>query len=345
MLRGTAFAQYNTICAQQKADSRNINLHGKVCAQYRPDSRNKNRGASDCAQLPDWHFLSLLGLHCPLQRIAREPRHFADYDAAFVRSLVNSGFRFGGRLRSKLHVASGSLKRAVFCAQLSSALRFTAGKPLLLSDARDERVAIIGSSGSGKSTLARLLVRGADPGRGRILLERQPLSEYRLESLRSAVCYVPQHPVLFQGNIRENLLYANPQATVEEIYRAINAAQFASVLDRLPNDIDTPLGPGAVSLSGGERQRLAIARSLVRNAAVLILDEATSALDGPTEREVLRSVAGFHRHQTIIAISHRIKSLGWVDRFVLLDQGHIVATGAHSILFAQSALYRSLFGT
>jgi ABC-type multidrug transport system fused ATPase/permease subunit len=90
---------------------------------------------------------------------------------------------------------------------------------------------------------------------------------------------------------------------------------------------------------------LAIARSLVRNAAVLILDEATSALDGPTEREVLRSVAGFHRHQTIIAISHRIKSLGWVDRFVLLDQGHIVATGAHSILFAQSALYRSLFGT
>jgi ABC-type bacteriocin/lantibiotic exporter with double-glycine peptidase domain len=208
-----------------------------------------------------------------------------------------------------------------------------------------ERVAIIGSSGSGKSTLARLLVRGADPGRGRILLERQPLSEYRLESLRSAVCYVPQHPVLFQGNIRENLLYANPQATVEEIYRAINAAQFASVLDRLPNDIDTPLGPGAVSLSGGERQRLAIARSLVRNAAVLILDEATSALDGPTEREVLRSVAGFHRHQTIIVISHRIKSLGWVDRFVLLDQGHIVATGAHSILFAQSALYRSLFGT
>ncbi len=206
-----------------------------------------------------------------------------------------------------------------------------------------ECIAIIGASGSGKSTLARLLVRGADPDNGRILLEEHPLIDYALGSLRSAVCYVPQQPVLFQGTFRENLLYANPRASYEEMVRAMQAAQLASVLRRLPQGLDASLGPGAINLSGGERQRLAVARSLLRESAAIVLDEATSALDVPTERAVLRSVAKFHTHQTIIVISHRIGSLAWVDRFVLLDQGRIVATGTHSMLYAQSALYRALF--
>jgi ABC-type bacteriocin/lantibiotic exporter with double-glycine peptidase domain len=206
-----------------------------------------------------------------------------------------------------------------------------------------EHIAIIGASGSGKSTLARLLVRVADPDSGRILLEKRPLTDYTLESLRSAVCYVPQQPVLFQGTIRENLLYANPRASHEDMIRAMQAAQLASVLSQLPGDLDTSLGPGAISLSGGERQRLAVARSLLRESAALLLDEATSALDVPTERAVLRSVAKFCTHQTIIVISHRIRSLAWVDRFVLLDQGRIAATGTHSTLYAQSVLYRSLY--
>jgi ABC-type bacteriocin/lantibiotic exporter with double-glycine peptidase domain len=206
-----------------------------------------------------------------------------------------------------------------------------------------ERIAIVGASGSGKSTLARLLVRAADPDSGRVLLEGLPLADYALASLRSAVCYVPQHPVLFQGTIRENLLYANPRATDEEMFRAVQAAQLTSVLNRLPRGLDASLGPGAVGLSGGERQRLALARSLLRESVALVLDEATSALDVPTEREVLESVASFRAHQTIIVISHRLRSLAWVDRFVLLDHGRIVAVGAHSVLYEQSALYRSLF--
>lgn len=214
---------------------------------------------------------------------------------------------------------------------------------LILRIGAGERIAIVGASGSGKSTLARLLVRGADPDSGRILLERHPLPDYTLASLRSAVCYVPQQPVLFQGTIRENLLYANPRARDEEMLRAMQAAQLASVLSRLPQGLDASLGPGAISLSGGERQRLAVARSLLKESAALVLDEATSALDLPTERAVLTSVAKFRTHQTIIVISHRIRSLSWVDRFVLLDQGRIVATGTHSVLYAQSALYRALF--
>lgn len=149
--------------------------------------------------------------------------------------------------------------------------------------------------------------------------------------------------MFFRGTVRENLLYANPRACDEEMLRAMQAAQLASVLNRLPQGLNASLGPGAISLSGGERQRLAMARSLLRDSVALVLDEATSALDVPTERKVLESVASFRTYQTVIVISHRIRSLAWVDRFVLLDHGRIAAVGAHSLLHVQSALYRSLF--
>lgn len=204
-------------------------------------------------------------------------------------------------------------------------------------------VAIIGASGSGKSTLARLLVRAADPDSGYILLEEHRLGCYTLASLRSAVCFVPQHPVLFEGSVRDNLLYGNPGATATEMDQAIQAIQLSTVVSQLPHGLDTMLGPAGAGLSGGERQRLAVARALLRNSATLILDEATSALDVPSERAVLASLAKFRTHQTLIVISHRISSLTWMDRFVLLDQGRIAAAGAHSVLYAHSALYRSLF--
>jgi ATP-binding cassette subfamily B protein len=164
-----------------------------------------------------------------------------------------------------------------------------------------------------------------------------------LASVRKAVCFVPQHPVLFQGSIRENLLYGNPRATTEEVLNAMQAVELISVLNRLPQGLDTPLGPGALGFSGGECQRLALARSLLRESAALILDEATSALDGPTERAVLASLSRFRTHQTLIVISHRISSLTWVDRFVLIDQGRIAAVGPHSLLYVQSQLYRAQY--
>jgi len=127
--------------------------------------------------------------------------------------------------------------------------------------------------------------------------------------------------------------------------RTTEAVQLAPVLKALPHGLDTPLGPGAVGLSDGERQRLAIARSLLRESAALILDEATSALDAPTECAVFASLAELRPHRTLIVISHHISSLTWVDRFALLDQGRVIATGGHSLLYAQSALYRTLFDT
>jgi ABC-type multidrug transport system fused ATPase/permease subunit len=206
-----------------------------------------------------------------------------------------------------------------------------------------ERIALIGMSGSGKSTLARLLVRAADPESGNIQLENHSTKEFTLASLRRTVGYVPQQPLLFQGSIRENLFYGNPAATEAELQRALATAQLTSVVNQLPQGIDTPLGPGAGGLSGGERQRLALARSLLRNSSVLVLDESTSALDAPTESAVLSSVSKFREGQTLVLISHRISSLAWVDRFVLLDRGRIVEMGRHEMLYARSALYRSLF--
>jgi ABC-type multidrug transport system fused ATPase/permease subunit len=198
----------------------------------------------------------------------------------------------------------------------------------------------IGASGSGKSTLARLLVRGADPDSGCILLEENPLACYTLASLRTAVCFVPQHPQLFEGTVRENLLYGNPRANAAEMDQVIQTAQLTPFVSQLPYGIDTQLGPGGAGLSGGERQRLAIARALLRNSAILVLDEATSALDVPTEFAVLASLQRYCAHQTLVIISHRISSLAWVDQLILLDQGRVAAVGSHSDLYARYALYR-----
>ena len=277
---------------------------------------------------------SAMELYARLQSVGASIRRVREL-LALESTVQDTGtMRFNSfRLHEGFRIENVSFSYGRKPALLNLSLRIEAG----------EHLAIIGASGSGKSTLARLLVRVADPDAGCILLNEQPLGCYTLASLRGAVCFVPQHPVLFQGSIRENLLYGNPQATTEDMHRAMQAVQLASVLGQLPLGLDTPLGPGAVSLSGGERQRLAIARSLLRESAALVLDEATSALDAPTERAVLASLAKFRPHQTLIVISHRISSLTWVDRFVLLDQGRIAAAGAHSVLYTQSALYRALF--
>lgn len=206
-----------------------------------------------------------------------------------------------------------------------------------------ERVALIGKSGSGKSTLARLLVRMAEPSSGEITLEGTPTAEYTLRFLRSTICYVPQHPVLFSGTVRDNLLYGNPDAHEIEIERAVEATQLRGVLRRLPAGLDTALGPEAAGLSGGERQRLAIARALLCHSAVLVLDESTSALDMPTEQALLRSIADFNTDQGMLIISHRLRSLTWVDRMVVLNAGRIVAQGTHDELYRDSPLYRSLY--
>jgi ABC-type bacteriocin/lantibiotic exporter with double-glycine peptidase domain len=205
-----------------------------------------------------------------------------------------------------------------------------------------EQLAIVGQSGSGKSTIARLLVRLSDPQQGEILLDGIPHTSYTLAALRRAVCCVPQHPILFDGSISENLRYANPAATSQQLKRVIAAAQLDAVLARLPLGTETKIGPSGYTLSGGERQRVALARSLLRESPILVLDESTSALDSPTEQSLLESIARQRFLSILIIISHRLASLKWMDRIVVLDRGRIVAAGSHGTLHERSAVYRKL---
>jgi ABC-type bacteriocin/lantibiotic exporter with double-glycine peptidase domain len=205
-----------------------------------------------------------------------------------------------------------------------------------------ESLAIVGASGSGKSTLARLLVRLSDPQVGNLTLDGYPLRDYSLAALRQTICYVPQRPILFDGSVRENLLYANPNATTEDLLQVATVAQFRSVLDHLPDGLETQLGSLGHSLSGGELQRLALARALLRRAPVLVLDESTSALDVPTEQLILESIADYRSGSMLIIITHRLASIARMTRIVVLNQGQIAASGDHDFLYRQSTLYQQL---
>jgi ABC-type multidrug transport system fused ATPase/permease subunit len=211
-----------------------------------------------------------------------------------------------------------------------------------LEVAPGDAVAIVGPSGSGKSTLARLCVRLADPTSGSLIVEQRQAMEYTLRALREIICYVPQHPILFRGSIRENLLYANPAAGERELRTVLEVAQLDPVLSRLTLGLDHVLDTGAAGLSGGEQQRLAVARALLRNSPVLILDESTSALDMATEAALLQAIRNFRPGMATVLISHRLKSLGWVDRFVVLERGKIVGEGNHPTLQRKCQLYRTL---
>lgn len=245
----------------------------------------------------------------------------------------------------KLEIVAERLRLGLICKSVD--FSYATSKPVLhgvsIHLAPGEKVALIGESGSGKSSLARVLARIADPSAGEVTLEGMPLKDYRIAALRRAICYVSQHSTLFSGSIRDNLKYANGHVSQQEVESVTEAAQLGRLIDCLPRGIDTPLGPGASSLSGGERQRLAIARALLRDSSILILDESTSALDMPTERRILNSIARWKADQSILFISHRIRSITWVDRIILLDRGRVTAEGCHEVLYRRSAAYRRIF--
>jgi ABC-type multidrug transport system fused ATPase/permease subunit len=184
---------------------------------------------------------------------------------------------------------------------------------------RGERVALAGMSGNGKSTIAKLVARMYDARAGDVLLDGTDIRDLKLKSLRSAVIFVPQDPVLFDVTLRENLLYGNPHATDEELETVTKLAQLDVLIKRLPNGLDESLGPRGNRLSGGERQRVALARALLQHPKVLILDECTSALDEVTEKRLLNSLHTHLKDVTTIVISHRPYPLHWANRVVELN--------------------------
>jgi len=181
---------------------------------------------------------------------------------------------------------------------------------------RGERVALTGMSGNGKSTIAKLVARMYDTRAGAVLVDGTDIRDFKLKSLRSAVIFVPQDPVLFDVTLRENLLYGNPQASDDEIELVTKLAQLDLLIKRLPKGLDESLGPRGNRLSGGERQRVALARGLLQHPKVLILDECTSALDEVTEKCLLNALDQHLRDVTTIIISHRPYPISWANRVV-----------------------------
>ena len=203
-----------------------------------------------------------------------------------------------------------------------------------------EMVAIVGPSGAGKSTLFDLLQRFYDPDSGAIVLDGSDLRERSLESVRATFGFVPQDPVLFSGTVRDNLIYGRPDATADEVAKALDLVYAMEFIGALPEGLDTWVGESGVGLSGGQRQRLAIARALLSHPRCLLLDEATSALDAQSEDFVGKSLHGLKGKMTILVIAHRLSTVRAADRICVMDQGCLVAQGSHERLLAENSLYK-----
>jgi ATP-binding cassette subfamily B protein len=204
------------------------------------------------------------------------------------------------------------------------------------------RTALVGETGSGKTTLGYLAARLYDPERGAVRLDGVPLPELSFDSLADAVGVVSQETYLFHASVRENLRFARPGATDEEIEEAARAAQIHDTIAELPEGYDTVVGERGFRFSGGEKQRIAIARTVLRNPPVLVLDEATSALDVQTERAVGEALDRLAEGRTTIVIAHRLSTVRDADQIVVLDQGEIAERGTHDELLAAGGRYAAL---
>ena len=204
------------------------------------------------------------------------------------------------------------------------------------------RTALVGETGSGKTTLAYLVARLYEPQRGRVEIDGVDIRDMTLSSLAATVGLVSQETYLFHASIRENLRFARPDASDEQIEDAARAAQIHELIRTLPDGYDTPVGERGYRFSGGEKQRMAIARTVLRNPPVLILDEATSALDTETERAVQRALDDLSQGRTTIAIAHRLSTIRDSDQILVLDGGEIVERGTHEELVDLGARYAAL---
>tara|TARA_R110000744_G_scaffold9682_24_gene30823 strand:- start:802 stop:2598 length:1797 start_codon:yes stop_codon:yes gene_type:complete len=207
------------------------------------------------------------------------------------------------------------------------------------------KVAIVGPSGAGKSTIIKLLFRFYNADSGEIYIDEQPVSRSTQASLRQAIGIVPQDTVLFNDSIFENIRYGNPSASDEKVYQAIEHAHLSAFINALPQGKDTKVGERGLKLSGGEKQRVAIARTILKGAPILLFDEATSSLDSQSEHAILSAFREIAVGHTSIVIAHRLSTIVDADSIIVIQDGRVVEQGNHALLLANNGPYYHLWNT
>ncbi len=208
---------------------------------------------------------------------------------------------------------------------------------------RGEVIALVGPSGSGKTTIANMIPRFFDPQSGSVTMDGKDFKTIHVESLRKIMAMVTQEPVMFNGTIRENISYGNPEASEEEIVKAAKLARAHEFISAMPDQYDTLVGERGFRLSGGEKQRISIARALLINPDIIIFDEATSALDTENEKYVQEAIDQVMENRTVFIIAHRLSTVSKADKILVLEKGIVVQSGKHKDLISQPGLYKKLY--